>query len=149
MKGIRQLPVQIIHVGILKFGIGDQGLQYGILQETQKLAVDVAVINVSKIQHTLYQGTGLNGIVGAHLLKSGKVSGCKIKTLYTVITLYLDFKSIGLFFVKGLQLEITIYQHLRQQQRCDKQKTTMDSHDKFYSKFCKSTKKYFKKQIIC
>ena len=80
-----EILVDVVHVGILLFGLVDDALQGGVLIEIEELGVYLGVVDIAYLQHVLNQGAGLIGIVGAHLLKGREVASGEIETLNTVI----------------------------------------------------------------
>ena len=91
-----QLTVNVIHIGIGSLGISYQRLKSGILIEHQETVTDVGIGNGTKLQHLLYQGTGLYRIVGIHLLERREITGSQITALQTVIALHRQWCTVNL-----------------------------------------------------
>ena len=104
-EGKVQLLVDVAHVGILVFGIGDDGLQQTVLIEVQEAGVDLRIVHLAQLQHVLQQGARLDGIVGIHLLQRREVARGEITALQAVVPLYLQ-QLRRLNLLVRLQLEI-------------------------------------------
>ena len=90
LEHLGKIGIDIIHVGILLLGLGNERLQRRILIESQELSVNLLIIHLTDTQHILDKRAGLHGINGVHLLQSRKIAGGKVQTLDTVVAINLN-----------------------------------------------------------
>ena len=122
VEGLRQLSVDVFHVGILALCLADELLQGGVLVKTQELGINLQVVHLAYAQYILYQRTRLHGIGRVHLLQGGEVARGKIEALDAVVA---ADSHLVVNCIVTLQLPLAAYATHHQQ----KQNQVYLSHD--------------------
>ena len=106
MESVGELGIEVAHVGILHLGVRDDRLQGRVLVEPEQFGVDLRVAHIAKPQNVFDKGTGLIGIISAHLLERRKITCGEIQALQAVVALDGDLNSIAHYLAERLQFEV-------------------------------------------
>ncbi len=87
LEGRCERLVDILHIGILLLRLGNERLERGVLIETQKLGVDLLIVDLTDAQHILYQRARLLRIDRVHLLQGREIARGEIEALDAIIAI--------------------------------------------------------------
>ena len=104
VESLAQLLIDVVHVGILRLHIHDDGLQQGILIEVEECRIDFGVVDLPELEHVFNECARLHGIIGVHLLQRREVARGEIAGLKPVVALH--FHTIGSVVFHRLNLEV-------------------------------------------
>ena len=84
-----KLGVDVLHVGELRLGVRNDGLQRGVLEERQEAAAYLRVVDFSQAEHVLNERARFDGVIHVHLLQRREVTGSEILAFKAVVAAHL------------------------------------------------------------